>query len=79
MVAVPTPPIAPSPASEAAPALSEGARIINTFIASSKTFTDLRRSAAWWASFLLLAMVWAVFTFTVEKKVGYRKIAEDQI
>jgi hypothetical protein len=79
MAAVPTPPIAPSPAPEAAPALSEGARIINTFIAPSKTFTDLRRSAAWWAPFLLLAMVWAVFTFTVEKKVGFRKIAEDQI
>ena len=34
------------PVPEAAP-LSEPARIVNTFIAPSKTFTDLRRSAAW--------------------------------
>ena len=35
----------PTPAPETAP-LSEASRIINTFIAPSKTFTDLRRSAA---------------------------------
>ena len=79
MTTVPTPPVAPSPTPEAAPALSEGARIINTLIAPSKTFTDLRRSAAWWAPYLLLAIVSLAFTFTVEKKVGFRKIAEDQI
>ena len=54
MAVAPLPPISPSPSSTAvAPPMSEGARIINTFIAPSKTFTDLRRSAAWWAPFLL--------------------------
>jgi hypothetical protein len=36
-----------TPIPEPAP-LSEFERIIDTFIAPSKTFTDLRRSAAWW-------------------------------
>jgi hypothetical protein len=78
MAAAPVPPVA-SPAPEPTPALSEGARIINTFIAPSKTFTDLRRSAAWWAPFILLGIVSLAFTYTVQKKVGYRKITEDQI
>lgn len=80
MAAAPLPPTAAAPTPAAAPEpLSEGARIINTFIAPSKTFTDLRRSAMWWGPFVLLAIVWAAFTFSVDKKVGYRKVTEDQI
>jgi len=83
MAVAPVPPVPTSPTSSApvpvAPPLSEGARLLNTFIAPSKTFTDLRRSAMWWGPFILLAIVWAAFTYTVEKKVGYRKITEDQI
>jgi hypothetical protein len=78
MAAAPVLPASPTP--ELAP-LSQGARIINTFIAPSKTFTDLR-NATWWAwlaPFLLLAVVWAAFVYTVDKKIGFRKITEDQI
>ncbi len=78
MATAPLPPVASAPAPETAP-LSEGARIVNTFIAPSKTFTDLRRSAMWWGPFVLLAIVTVAFTFSVEKKIGYRKIAEDQV
>lgn len=78
MASAPTPPVAPVPA-PATPSLSEGARIVNTFIAPSKTFTDLRRSAAWWGPFLLLAIVTIAFTYSVQQKIGYRKITEDQI
>src|SRR5215467_14615576 len=78
MAVAPLPPVSSS-STPGVPPLSEGARIINTFIAPSKTFTDLRRSAAWWAPFLLLAMVWAVFTFTVEKKVTFDQISKNQI
>jgi len=78
MAAVPTPPVAPSPAPEVAP-LSEGARIINTFIAPSKTFTDLRRSAAWWAPFLLMAIISTIFVYAAGQKIGFRKIMENQM
>ncbi len=81
MAAAPVLPVSPTPMPETAP-LSEGARIVNTFIAPSKTFTDLRRNASWWswlAPFLLLAVVWVAFVYTVDKKIGFRKITEDQI
>jgi hypothetical protein len=77
MAAAPIPP-AEIPASAPEP-LSQGARLVDTFIAPSKTFTDLNRSASWWAPFLLLAVVWAAFVYTVDNKIGYRKITEDQI
>lgn len=78
MAAAPLPPVASSPTQEAAP-LSQGARIINIFIAPSKTFTDLRRSAAWWAPFLLMTVVSLIFVYTAGQKIGFRKIMENQM
>jgi hypothetical protein len=66
----------PTPAPEPAP-ISEGARIVDTFIAPSKTFTDLRRSAAWWAPFLIMIAVSIVFGYGVGQKIGYGKAAEN--
>jgi hypothetical protein len=75
-------PLSPLPAtttvSEATP-LSEGARIVNTFIAPSKTFTDLRRSAQWWAPFLLMILVSSGMVYTAGQKIGFRKIMENQM
>ena len=79
MTAVPTPQVASSPTPEAAPALSQVARILNTFIAPSKTFTDLRRSAAWWAPFLLMVIVSTIFVYTAGQKIGLRRIMENQM
>jgi hypothetical protein len=69
----------PPPSAPVTPALSEPARIINTFVAPTKTFTDLRRSAAWWAPFLLTVIMSTAFVYTVSTKVGFRKVAENQI
>jgi hypothetical protein len=72
----------PGPTAVSAPdlaPLSEGARIVDTFIAPSKTFTDLRRSASWWAPFLLLSIVSLVFFYIVGQRIGYRKVVENQI
>src|SRR4030088_1461761 len=79
MAAAPLPPMsAPAATPESAP-LSEGARIVNTFIAPSKTFTDLRRSASWWAPFLLMVVVSTAFVYTAGHKIGFRKIMENQM
>jgi hypothetical protein len=79
MAAAPNlPGLAPVATAEPAP-LAEGARIIDTFIAPSKTFTDLRRSASWWAPFLLLSVVSIAFFYLVGQKIGYRKVVENQI
>ncbi|MGA7381047.1 MAG: YIP1 family protein [Terriglobales bacterium] len=68
----------PVAATEPAP-LSEGARLVDTFIAPSKTFTDLRRSASWWAPFLLLSIVSVAFFYVVDQKIGFRKVVDNQI
>jgi hypothetical protein len=79
MAVAPLPPLpASGPAPEAAP-LSEGARIVNTFVAPSKTFTDLRRSASWWAPFLLTSIMSLAFFYVVGQKIGFRKVAENQV
>jgi hypothetical protein len=59
--------------------LSQAQRLINTFVAPSKTFTDLRRSAAWWAPFLITVIFSVVFVYVVDQKVGFRKVVENQL
>jgi len=63
---------------ETAP-LSEPARIVDTFIVPSKTFNDLRRSAAWWGPVVVLVIISYFFVYVVESKVGFRKVVDNQI
>ncbi len=76
MAAAPVLPATPDPTP--AP-LSQGARIIDTFIAPSKTFTDLRRSASWWAPWLLIAISAALFAFAMGKQVGFEQISKSRV
>ncbi len=79
MAAAPLPPVSPSvPAPEAAP-LSEGARIIDTFIAPTKTFTDVRRSAQWWLPFLLMTLVGWGLVYVSQQKIGVQKLMENDM
>jgi len=66
------------PSQEPAP-LSEPQRLVDTFIAPSKTFTDLRRNASWWAPFLISLVVSVIFVSVVDQKVGFRKVVENQL
>jgi len=59
--------------------LSEVARVVDTFVAPSKTFTDIRRSASWWLPFLLIVIVSIFFTSAVDKQIGFETIARQQI
>jgi hypothetical protein len=78
MAAAPVPPTSSAPTPEPAP-LSQGARLINVFIAPSKTFTDLRRNASWWAPWLLIAIVSLAFMYVVGKQIGFEQISRNQI
>ncbi len=62
-----------------AASLSQVARIVNTFIAPSKTFTDLRRSGAWWLPFLVVLLATWGLAYTAGRKVGFEKITETQM
>ncbi len=76
---LPQQPVQAPPSSQEPVSLSEGQRLINTFFAPSKTFTDLRRNASWWAPFLIIAIVSQLFIYVVDQKVGFLKVVENQI
>ncbi len=59
--------------------LSEVERVVDTFIAPSKTFTDILRSTSWWLPFLLLLLVTSGVTFTIDRQVGFERVAENQV
>lgn len=61
------------------PPLSEGQRIVDTFVAPSKTFTDILRSAAWWGPFLVMVVVTILFAYSAQTKVGWERVFENNI
>src|SRR5688572_15664619 len=66
---------APVSSPEATP-LSEPQRLVNTFIAPSKTFAGVKRMPSWWAPWLVAAILGLVFAYTLEQKVGFDVVAE---
>jgi hypothetical protein len=59
--------------------LSEVERVVDTFVAPSKTFTDLRRSANWLVPFVLLSIASIALVVVVDKKLGMEKVVENQM
>ena len=79
MAAAPLLPVsAPAPAPEPAP-LSEGARLVNTFIAPSKTFTDLGRNASWWGPWLVISIFALLFIYSMDRQIGFDQISRNEI
>jgi Yip1 domain len=70
--------VASPPAAAIAP-LSEGQRVAYTFFSPSKTFTDLRRNASWWAPWLIIAIVGWMFVYVVDQRIGFRKVVDNLI
>lgn len=73
----PTPPAVP--VENAAPPLSQAERVIDTFVAPSKTFEDIRRSAAWWLPVVLMSILGIAYFMMIDKKVGFETVAQKQI
>src|ERR1700753_2980432 len=59
--------------------LSEGERLVDTFIAPSKTFTDILRSSSWWLPFVLAVIVSLAGAFAIGQKIGFETIAQTQV
>jgi ABC-type multidrug transport system fused ATPase/permease subunit len=72
----PNQPIPPTPA---APGLSEGQRIINTFLAPSKTFEDIQKNSSWWVPFLISAVFTLIFAVVAVQKLDMDRFMQQQI
>ncbi|RZU41505.1 YIP1 family protein [Edaphobacter modestus] len=59
--------------------LSEVERVVDVFVAPTKTFTDILRSARWWLPFALALLITLGVTVAVDKQVGFARVAEVQI
>lgn len=54
--------------------LSEGGRLINTFIDPAKTFNDLRRKPRWFVPWLLLAVAQVIVALVIGQRVGFERL-----
>ncbi len=59
--------------------LSQIERVVDTFVAPSKTFNDVFRSTAWWLPFVLLVICTFGVANTVGRKVGFDRVFQNQV
>jgi len=62
-----------------APGLSQAERVVDSFIAPSKTFADILRSASCWLPILLLILATLTTGFIVDRQVGFERVYENQM
>jgi len=65
-------------ATEAQP-LSQVARVVDAYVAPTKTFNDIRRDASWWLPFVLICIVSFIFAYTCLHKVGLPTLVDSVI
>jgi len=68
-----------SPVLAPQPPLSEAARILNTFVAPTQTFADIRRNQSWWVPWLLMSVISLAFIWTVSQKIGFDQVVRNEI
>ena len=61
------------------PPLSQMQRVINVFVAPSKTFNDIRRNSSWFVPWLLMAVMSYAFVGVVATRVGWETVNENQL
>lgn len=59
--------------------LSQTERLVDTFVAPSKTFADIFRSRSWWLPFLLLVVCSYALTGAIQSKVGWDQLVQNEI
>ncbi|MGC8550228.1 MAG: YIP1 family protein [Acidobacteriaceae bacterium] len=67
------------PPVESTPPLSQWERLIDTFIAPSKTFTDILRSSSWWLPWLVASIIGLGFVFAVGHQVGWAQVVQNTL
>jgi hypothetical protein len=64
---------APGSAPPPSQGLSQIERVIDTFVAPSKTFEDIRRSSSWWLPFLIMLLGSLAVGYSVQKEVTFER------
>jgi hypothetical protein len=59
--------------------LSQVERVVDTFVAPTKTFTDILRNASWWLPFLLSILVSLAFVTSIDRQIGFEQVAQTNI
>ncbi|HEX5236312.1 MAG TPA: YIP1 family protein [Silvibacterium sp.] len=59
--------------------LSETQRVVDAFVAPTITFTDLRRKATFWGPLIIMIIVGIGYSFSIQQKIGWEKVAENNI
>ena len=68
------------PAAEVAPGLTQWQRVVDTFTAPSKTFTDIKLGhKSWWLPFVIYVILGFAFYAAVDSKIGMRQVVDNQI
>ena len=67
------------PVTESGPGLSQVERVVDAYVAPSKTFRDILRSSTWWLPALLLILSALATSYVVDHKVGFDRVNENAI
>ncbi len=59
--------------------LSQVERVVDAYVAPTKTFTDIRRDASWWLPFLLSIVIGLTFAYAVDRQIGFDQVAQANI
>ncbi len=70
--------VAVSPATSS-PGLSQAERVIDVFVAPSKTFTDILGNTSWWLPLILMVLGSLASAWVVQHQVGFDRVNENQI
>jgi hypothetical protein len=72
-------PGAPERQPETQPGLNQIERVVDAYVAPTKTFTDIRRNASWWLPFILAVLVSLFFVTSIDQKIGFDQVAQTNI
>ncbi len=59
--------------------LSQMGRVVDAYVAPTKTFLDIRRNASWWLPFLLGIIVSLCFVYAIDRQIGFDQVAQANI
>lgn len=59
--------------------LSQVARVVDTFIAPTKTFRDIQRSANWLLPYIIAVVVTLGLGFSVQQKIGWQQTYQNML